>query len=34
MMIVIANVFPKLQNLKHLVKPVSWERRFGTSFDS
>ena len=33
-MIVIANVFPKLQNVKYLVKPLSWNRFFRTSFDS
>ena len=33
-MIVIANVFPKLQNVKDLVKPVSWKHRFRNSFDS
>ena len=34
MMIVIANVFPKLQTVKHLIKPLSWKRHFRTSFDS
>ena len=33
-MIVIANVFPKLETAKDLVKPVSIKRRFGISFDS
>ena len=33
-MIVIANLFPKLQNVKDLVKPVSWKCHFRTSFDS
>ena len=29
-----ANVFPKLQTVKDLVKPLSRKRRFRTSFDS
>ena len=33
-MIVIANVFSKLQTVKNLVKPLSRKRRFRTSFDS
>ena len=33
-MIVIANVFPKLQTVKKLVKPLCRKRRFRTSFDS
>ena len=33
-MIVIANVFPKLQNVKSLVKPLSRKRFFGTSYTS
>ena len=33
-MIVIANVFPKLQTVKYLVKPLSRKVRFRTSFDS
>ena len=33
-MIVIANVFSKLQTVKNLVKPLSWKRRFRTSFNS
>ena len=33
-MIMIANVFPKLQTVKDLVKPLSSKRRFRTSFDS
>ena len=33
-MIVIANVFLKLQNVKNLVKPPPIERRFRTSFVS
>ena len=33
-MIVIANVFPKLQNAKDLVKPLSRKRCFRTSFES
>ena len=32
--IVIANVFPKLQNVKDLVKPLSRKHRFRTSFDT
>ena len=32
--IVIANVFPKLQTVKHLVRPLSKKRRFRTSFNS
>ena len=32
--IVIANVFPKLQTVKELVRPLSKKRRFKTSFDS
>ena len=31
--IVIANLFSKLQTVKDLVKPLSWKRRFRTSFD-
>ena len=33
-MIVIANVFPKLQTVKILVRPLSKKRRFRTRFDS
>ena len=33
-MIVIANVFPKLQTVKHLVRPLSKKHRFRTSFHS
>ena len=33
-MIVIANVFPKLQTVKYLVKSLSQKLRFRTSFDS
>ena len=33
-MIVIANVFPKLQNVKNLAKPLSRKRCFRTSFES
>ena len=33
-MIVIAKVFPKLQTVKYLVKPLSRKLRFRTSFDS
>ena len=33
-MIVIANVFPKFQTVKDLVKPLSGKHRFKTSFDS
>ena len=33
-MIVIANVFPKLQTVKYLVKPLSRKHRFRTSFNS
>ena len=33
-MIVIINVFPKLQTVKDLVKPLSRKRCFRTSFDS
>ena len=33
-MIVIANVFPKLQTVKDLVRPLSKKRRFRTCFDS
>ena len=33
-MILIANVFPKWQTVKRLVKPLSRKRRFRTSFDS
>ena len=33
-MIVIANVFLKLQTVKDLVKKLSWEGRFRTSFES
>ena len=33
-MIVIAYLFPKLQNVKELVKPLSRKRRFRTSFDN
>ena len=33
-MIVIANVFPKLQTAKYLVKPLSGKLRFRTSFES
>ena len=32
-MMVIANVFPKLQNIKDLVRPHSKKHRFRTSFD-
>ena len=31
---VIANVFPKLQNVKDLLRALSKKRRFRTSFDS
>ena len=34
MMIVIANVFPKLQTVKILVKNLSWKSRFRTFFGS
>ena len=33
-MIVIANLFPKVQTVKNLVKALSWKRGFRTSFDS
>ena len=33
-MIVIANVFPKLQTVKDLVKPLSWKRCFRISLDN
>ena len=33
-MIVIANVFPKLQTVKNLIRPISKKRRFRTRFDS
>ena len=33
-MIVIAHVFPKIQTVKDLVKPLSWKLRFRTSFHS
>ena len=33
-MMVIANVFPKLQTVKNLVRPLSKRRRFRTRFDS
>ena len=33
-MIVIANVFPKLQTVKNLIRPLSKKRRFRTRFDS
>ena len=33
-MVVIANVFPKLQSVKNLVRPFCKKRRFGTRFDS
>ena len=33
-MIVIGNVFPKLQTVKILVRPMSKKRRFRTRFDS
>ena len=33
-MIVIANVFPKLQTMKDLVRQLSENRRFRTLFDS
>ena len=33
-MIVIANVFPKLQTLKILARPLSKKRRFRTRFGS
>ena len=32
--IVTANVFPKLQSVKDLARPLSKKRRFTTSFDS
>ena len=32
--IVRANVFPKLQTVKDLVRPLSKKRRFRTSFNS
>ena len=33
-MMVIANVFPKLQTVKNLVRPLSKKHRFRTRFDS
>ena len=33
-MIVIANVFPKLQTVEGLTKPLARKRRFRTSFGS
>ena len=33
-MIVIANIFPILQTVKDLVRPLSNKRRFRTSFDN
>ena len=33
-MIVIANVFPKLQTVGNLLRPLSKKRRFRTGFDS
>ena len=33
-MIVVANVFPKLETVKILVRPVSKKRRFRTRFES
>ena len=33
-MILIANVFPKLQSVKNLLRPVSKKRRFRKRFDS
>ena len=33
-MIVIANVFPKLQTVKNFVRPLFKKRRFGTRFDT
>ena len=33
-MIVIANLFPILQTVKDLVRPLSNKRRFRTSFDN
>ena len=33
-MMVIANVFPKLQTVKFLVRALSKKRRFGKRFDS
>ena len=33
-MIVTANVFPKLQTVKILIRPLSKKRRFRTRFDS
>ena len=33
-MIVIANVFPKLKNVKGFVRPLSKKCRFRTRFDS
>ena len=33
-MIVLANVFPKLENVKNFVRTLSKKRRFRTRFDS
>ena len=33
-MMVIANVFPKLQTVKNFVRPLCENPRFGTRFDS
>ena len=33
-MMVIANVFPKLQTVKNFVRPFCKKRRFGTRFDN
>ena len=33
-MIVIANVFPKLQTVEILIRPLSKQRRFRTRIDS
>ena len=33
-MIVTAKLFPKLQNVKNLLRPLSRKRRLGTRFDS
>ena len=33
-MILIANVFPKLETVKILLRPLSKKRRFRTRFDS
>ena len=33
-MMVVPNVFPKLQTVKNFVKPLSKKRHFGTRLDS